>query len=113
MRPRGPIDGCRSRRLGLLQVVLDGPGVACLGVVRVATGLPQRAALTEQVPAPVQLDLDVAEPLPVLGQARLVDAVLLLVAPKRALLGDQTLDARGDALVGHGVIVAVRAPTAL
>src|SRR3954451_15803617 len=99
MGPRASIDACPSARRGLLQVVLDGPGVARLGVVRVAPGLAQRAALAQQVPAAVELDLDSVEALAVALQNRLVGAVALLGVAQLALLGHEPLDAGGDALV--------------
>jgi hypothetical protein len=77
----------------LLQVPLDGLGVARLRVVGIVAGVPQGAALAQQVPAAVQLDLDRAQALPVLVERGGVGAVGLLARTQPVLLGNELLDA--------------------
>src|SRR5262249_11379739 len=84
----------------LLPVALDGARVSHLGRVWVAARVAQRAALTQQVPAAVELDLDCAEAL-VVGFERVVVVHLLAVA-ELVLLGHQLFDVCGDAFVTHG-----------
>ena len=91
----------------LLPVPLDGVGVANVRLVRVGTRIAQRTALTQQVPATIQLDLDGAQSLLVGLQAIRGGAVGLLAIAKLVLLGDEALDARRDALVAHLSIVTV------
>src|SRR5690348_16735988 len=89
----------------LLQVALDGAGVAHVRVVGVAARVAQRAALAEQIPAAVQLDLHRAQPL-LVGLERLrVEVVGLLALAQVVLLGDEALDPVRDALVAHGRIL--------
>jgi len=87
----------------LLPVTLDGVGVANVRFVGIGAGVTQRAALAEQVPAAVELDLDVAETFLVGLEAIGVEAVLLLARAKLMLLGNEALDPVRDALVAHGV----------
>jgi hypothetical protein len=46
----------------LLPVPLDRVRVANLRLIWISSRVAQRTALTEQVPAPVELDLDLLEP---------------------------------------------------
>src|SRR5918994_740567 len=101
LRPLRPARGARPT-VELLQVPLDALGVARLRVVRIAAGVPQGAALAQQVPAAVQLDLDRAQALPVLLERGGVGAVGLLARTQLVLLGNELLDAGGGALVAHG-----------
>src|SRR6478672_3165893 len=57
-----------AEAVGSAEVVLDRLGVAYFRVVRVATGGAQGAALTQQVPAAVELDRDALQTLAVLGE---------------------------------------------
>src|SRR4029453_18961024 len=82
----------------LLQVPLDGLGLARLRVVGIAAGVPQGAALAQQVPAAVQLDLDRAQALPVIVERGGVGAVGLLARTQLVLLGNELLDGGGGAL---------------
>ena len=49
--------------MSLLQVANDGIRVADVCLLRVRAGMAQRAALSEQVPAAVEFDLDRAQAL--------------------------------------------------
>jgi hypothetical protein len=84
-------------------VALDGLAVAALRLLGIAAGGAQRAAPAQEVPAAVELDLDRAQALLVDLQRVGVPAVALLAGAQIVLLGDQSLDARGDALVTHGL----------
>src|SRR5437773_1216677 len=87
----------------LLLVALDGLGVAHVSRIRILARLTERAALTEQVPALVEADLDRLEPVVLVGvQPAFADAVVELV-----LLGDELL----DPLVDLGVIHVVEHAT--
>src|SRR5271165_4342767 len=89
----------------LLPVALDRIGVADANRVGVTPGVAGRAPLAEQVPAPIEFDLDVAQT-PLIGLERVVvHAVRLLAGPKLVLLGDETLDPRGDVFVTHTAIL--------
>jgi hypothetical protein len=82
----------------LLEVALDGALGAGLGVVRVDPELAPGPALAEQVPAPVQLDLEMIEPLPV----GLVEPVAAVLAQQLVLLVDELVDALQGVAVFHG-----------
>src|SRR3954466_2625728 len=64
----------------LLEVALDGLGVAHVRRARVLAHLAQGAALAQQVPAAIQLDLDSLQPTPILtkGLIRVLMGLLLL-----------------------------------
>src|SRR5262249_6024109 len=83
----------------LLPVALYGVRVAGLGLVGIHAGVPQSAALAQQIPANVELDLDRAQAICV-GLERIARVALLAVA-QLVLLADQPLDPRRDALVAH------------
>ena len=80
-----------TRRHRSAQVALDLVGGPHRGLAGIATGLAQGTALPQQVPALIELDLEMAQPRVFLGLADL--AVLELVA-KRLLLGDELVDPR-------------------
>src|ERR1700760_1714416 len=80
------------------QVALDLVGGAHRGVAGIAAGLAQGAALPEQVPALVEFDLELAQPLVLLG---LADLAVLQLLSKRLLLGDELVDTRQGVVVGH------------
>src|SRR6188472_3616218 len=86
----------------LLLVTLDGVGVAHLRLVGILSELCACASLPEQVPAPVELDLDSAQSMLVFLQPFGVAAVGLLAATQGMLLRDEVLDPVGDAVVAHG-----------
>src|SRR3954454_21645282 len=88
-----------ARRSPSLQVALDGALVANARVLGVAPDLAQRAALAQQVPGLVELDLDLLEALAVRGQR--LALVVLFLAAQVVLLGHEPLDPRADALVAH------------
>jgi Family of unknown function (DUF5519) len=90
----------------LLPVPLDGVGVPDLGLVRILPELLARPSLSEQVPAPVELDLDVSQAPLIFRQLVGLTAVRLLLATKLVLLSDQVLNPIGDAVVVHVAIVA-------
>src|SRR5271156_4955748 len=73
------------------QVALDLVGGAHRGVAGIATGLTQGAALPEQVPALVEFDLELPQPLVLLG---FVDLAVLQLLSKRLLFGDEFVDPR-------------------
>src|SRR5919204_4475176 len=86
-----------SRRLRSLLVALDNLGSANTRRPRVATGLAQGSALSQQIPALIEPDLD-----------RLESAVLALAQPalgatliELVLFGDQLLDAVVECFVFH------------
>src|SRR6202012_4732561 len=79
------------------QVALDLVGGAYRGVAGIATGLAQGAALPEQVPALVEFDLELPQPLVLLG---LADLAVLQPFSKRLLLGDEFVDPRQRRVVG-------------
>src|SRR5579864_8147590 len=81
----------------LLLVVLDGPGAARRGGVRVHPELLERAALPQQVPALVEADLELGEPL-LVGVGRVP---LRLGVPQRVLLVDELLDPAVNLVVVH------------
>src|SRR5580704_15379177 len=87
--------------LELLPEALDRVGVADVDGVGVAPGVAGRAPLAEQVPAAVELDLDVAQALLIGLERVVVRRVGLLAGAKRVLLGDQTFDPCGDGFVAH------------
>src|SRR5262245_58278129 len=81
----------------LLLVALDDLGVADMGRFGVLSGLSQRAPLPEQVPALVEADLELLQPVVLVRvQPTLADAVVELV-----LLGDELLDLLVDLCVVH------------
>jgi hypothetical protein len=82
----------------LLEVALDGALGAGLGVVRVDPELAPGPALAEQVPAPVQLDLELTEPLPV----GLLEPIGAVPAQQLVLLLDELVDALQGVAVFHG-----------
>jgi hypothetical protein len=53
-------DGIRSDGRDLLEVALDGVGAPDLRVIRISARIPKRAALAQEVPAAVELDLQCA-----------------------------------------------------
>jgi hypothetical protein len=61
-----------------------------------------RAAAAQRVPAAVELALELPQAVLVLLERLRVVAVALLAAAEVVLLGDEALDAVGDALLGHG-----------
>src|ERR1700744_6006408 len=79
------------------QVALDLVGGAYRGVAGIATGLAQGATLPEQVPALVEFDLELPQPLVLLG---LADLAVLQPFSKRLLLGDEFVDPRQRRVVG-------------
>jgi hypothetical protein len=85
----------------LLPVPLDRVGVADADRVWVAPGVARRASLTEQVPALVEFDLDIAQALLIGLERVVVRSVGLLAGAKRVLLGNQPFDPIGDAFVAH------------
>jgi Family of unknown function (DUF5519) len=89
----------------LLQVALDRAGIADLGLVGVPAGVSERAALAQQVPTAVELDLQRLEALLIVLEALDVLGVRLFARAKLVLLGDQMLDAGRDAFVAHSRIV--------
>ena len=88
-------------RRQLLPVAFDRVRVANLRLVGVLPELRARPALAEQVPAAVQLDLHIAQPLAIFIELLALGAVGLLAATKLMLLRHEVLDARGDTLVAH------------
>src|SRR5271163_4484474 len=79
------------------QVALDLAGGPYRGVARIAAGLAQRAALPQQVPTLVELDLEVAQPRVFVGRA---DVAVLQLLSKCLFLGDQVVDVRQGVAVG-------------
>src|SRR3984893_7029182 len=80
------------------QVALDLVGGPHRGGAGLPAGLAQGAALPEQVPALVEFDLELAQPLVLLG---LADLAVLQLLSKRLLLGDEFVDTRQGVVVGH------------
>ena len=69
--------------------MLEGVRVARAGAFRILTGAPSRAALAQQIPVAVELDLDLLEP----RVAGLVEPVLVAAAVEQlVLLLDEGLD---------------------
>jgi hypothetical protein len=60
-----------NKRLRQLEIELDLVGGADRGVAGIAAGLAQGAALPQQVPALVEFDLELPQPLVLLGLADL------------------------------------------
>ncbi|HYY20508.1 MAG TPA: hypothetical protein VE780_01395 [Thermoleophilaceae bacterium] len=97
------MEGRRSGRAErLLQIPLDGPGVAHLSGVGVGAGVTEGATLTQEVPAAVELDFDGVQSLAVGLQGVVRVAVGLLAPTKIMLLGYKAFDPARDALVAHG-----------
>ena len=65
-------------------------------------GVPERAALAQEVPAAVELDLHRPQALLVLLEGGGVRAVDLLAVAQLVLLAHQAFDAGSNALVTHG-----------
>jgi uncharacterized protein YjbJ (UPF0337 family) len=94
-----------AARGGSAQVALDGAGVAFGGVVGVAAGVAQGAALALQVPQSVELDADLLDLLAEGGDGvRLLGQLRLLVA-QLALAILEPLDLGLDLLVVHAPMV--------
>ncbi len=74
---------------GSVQVALDLVGGPHRGLGRVATGLAQGAALPQQVPALIELHLEMAQPGVFFG---LADLTVLELLAKSLLLGDEFVD---------------------
>jgi len=72
-----------------------------VGLIRVGTRVAERAPLPEQVPATIELDLDVAQTLLVGLECVVVGCVRLLAVAKLVLLGNEVFDSRRDAFVAH------------
>jgi hypothetical protein len=84
-----------------LEVFLDCPLVANGRFARVCSSSAERPALAEQIPAAVELDLDLLQPLSVGLERGGICAVALLTGSQRVLFAYQALDTRGDAIVAH------------
>ncbi len=100
--PRSSATGSPGAESGrLLEVALDGVGVAGLSLFRILPGVAQRPSLTEQVPAAVEFDRDRLEShaigLEGLGAAR----VALLAAAQRVLLAHEGFDSIDDRAAVH------------
>src|SRR6266480_4294192 len=102
LRPRRPPSSRRNRRSSAsrhhsLLVALYDLGIADPGLAHVGTGLAERTALSEQIPALIETHLDRFEPA-VLGlvQPALGSALIEIV-----LFRDHLLDAIVDPLVFH------------
>ncbi len=76
-----------------LLVALDGRRIPDLGVVRIGTGAAARTTLAQQVPAAIELDLDLVEALTVAGEGLIVRAVVLLARSQRVLFVHEPFDA--------------------
>src|ERR1700733_1487785 len=94
-------DSLRRGAPGLLPVALDGVRVANVRVVGVGAGLAEGAALAQQIPAAVELDLDLAQTFLIGLELVFVVAVGLFAVAELVLLGDQLLDPVGNRLVAH------------
>jgi hypothetical protein len=80
-----------------------------VGLVRVRSRLAERSALAKQVPAAVELDLDVLQPTLVVLELAGVVCVGFLATPEPVLLGNEVLDSCGNALVAHvSILTTVR-----
>src|SRR5215216_1887194 len=88
-----------------LFVVLHRVGRARLSVVGVEPELFAGPALAQQVPAPIELDLHLAQPIPISLEGFGIGAVPLLAATQPLLLRHQPLDPGGNALVAHELIL--------
>src|SRR5215207_3740837 len=88
-------------RLPLLLVVLHRFGRADFSVVGVEPKLLTSPALTQQIPAAIEFDLHLAQPVPVSLQRLGIGAVRLLATAQILLLPHEPLDPGGDALVTH------------
>src|SRR5439155_6790843 len=102
LRPRRPPSRRRDRRSAAsrhhsLLVALDNLGIADPGLTRVGTGLAERTALSEQIPALIETHLDRFEPVVL----RLVQPALGSALIEIVLFRDQLLDAIVDPLVFH------------
>jgi hypothetical protein len=86
--------------LDLLQVTLDRALRADVGGVGVLAGVAAGAALAEEVPALVELDLDLVEA----GLLVVVEAFAGGLAFEGVLLLDEGADAVEDLLVVHGLL---------
>src|SRR3954464_2833041 len=93
------VAGPRSRRL--LEVALPLADWALVRGVRVAAGFPQRLPLTQQIPALVELFLEVTT-------AFLALLRRLAVAAQRPFLVDEGLDPVQDVVVSHRASMARR-----
>ena len=85
-RPRRPRRERRRRRHSLLLVVLNHVGGPGLGLVRVEAGAAPRAPLAQQVPALVERDLQLLQPLAVAvaSRPRRTRAATARAPPRRA-----------------------------
>ncbi len=90
-----------TRRPRLLEIPLDGVGVADTGVLRILPDPSQRAPLTQQIPAPIELDRDPLQTLAILGQRRAALGVGLLANQERVLFLDQCFDPGKKRFVPH------------
>jgi hypothetical protein len=75
-------------------------------LVWVPAGTAQGPALTQEIPAAVELDLKRPQPFLVGLECVWMVAVGLFTASKHVLLGNQALDPGRDALVAHMLILA-------
>src|SRR3954470_3100378 len=85
----------------LLEIALDGLGVAHVRRARILADLAQRPALAQQVPAAIQLDLDSLQPAAILLECLIGMLISLLLLAELLLFGDEPFDPVRDALVAH------------
>src|SRR5579885_838997 len=81
----------------LLFIMLDDVGIAYLCLIRIEMGRTQRAALAQQIPALIQIDLKLAHA-PV---SLLVESSLLCLLCEFVLLVDQFRNALHDFVIVH------------
>jgi hypothetical protein len=82
---------------GLLLVVFDGFGVADVGGFGVLAGVDAGAALTEEVPVLIELDLDGFEALTIFFG----HFVTVAITQQTMFFGDEFFDVRVNLRIGH------------
>src|SRR2546430_4967737 len=105
-----PSWGCLGALLGLLwrpllQVSLDGVGLARLSLVGARARVSKCSPLAQQVPADVEFELDRAKALSV--SLKSLGAVSLLAVAQLVLLLHEALDACRDLLVADGLMLGL------
>ena len=90
---------------GLLQVTLDGIGVANLRLVRILPELLSGPPLPKEIPTAIELDLNPPQPLLICLKVLIVLAIVRFALPKLVLFGDEAFYSRRDALIAHGLML--------
>jgi hypothetical protein len=93
---RGESDRAADRTpIDLLEVLFDGIGGALVRAIRILTELFPSTPLPQEIPQPVELDVDVIEPSAIVGRQRRA------LLEQRMFFGDEGFDMLVQLLVVH------------